>query len=142
MAGISRWGVTDLQQNGPLLQVAIHPVKAIRDIFASEGTTYQPQTVSALVDTGASHSMVDRSIPQNLGISTVGETTLWSATHSDVPSQMFDVTFIILADFVKEVQCLESDFSGRPFMAIIGRDILAGCVLVYTGWTNTFTLSQ
>lgn len=142
MAGISRWGITDLQENGPLLQVVLHPVQAVRDIFTSEGKTYQPLTVSALVDTGASHSMVDSSIPQSLGINTVGEATLTSATHRDVPTQMFDLTFVIMADFVKEVRCLESDFTGRPFNAIIGRDILASCVLIYTGWTNTFTLSQ
>jgi len=86
--------------------------------------------------------MIDRTIPTSLGINTVGETTLTSATHVDVPTQLFDLTFVLMEGFVKEVRCMESDFSGRPFQAIIGRDILAGCILVYTGWTNTFTLSQ
>jgi hypothetical protein len=142
MAGISRFGITDLQQNGPLLQVAIHPTQAIRDIFAKEGKTYQPATVAALIDTGASNSMIDRAIPKDLGINTVGQTTLDSATHKDVPSELFDLTFVIIAGFVKDVRCLEADFDGRPFRAIIGRDILASCLLVYTGWTNTYTLSQ
>ncbi len=86
--------------------------------------------------------MIDRAIPKDLGINTVGQTTLSSATHKDVPSELFDLTFVIMADFIKEVRCLEADFDGRPFRAIIGRDILANCLLVYTGWTNTFTLSQ
>jgi hypothetical protein len=86
--------------------------------------------------------MIDSSIPGTLGINTVGQASLTSATHTDVPTEMFDLTFLILADFIKDVRCLTADFDGRPFRAIIGRDILASCVLIYTGWTNTFTLSQ
>ena len=134
--------MTDLQENGPLLQVTIHPTQAIRDIIAGEGTSYAPATVSALVDTGASSSMIDSAIPQGLGINTVGQASLTSATHTDVPTQLFDLTFVIMENFFKEVRCMEADFEGRPFRAIIGRDILATCILVYTGWTNTFTLSQ
>ena len=92
--------------------------------------------------TTASNSMIDRAIPTNLGIKTVGETTLTSATHVDVPTHLFDLTFVLMEGFIKEVRCMESDFTGRSFQAIIGRDILASCILVYTGWTNTFTLSQ
>ena len=86
--------------------------------------------------------MIDSAIPQGLGINTVGQASLTSATHTDVPTQLFDLTFVIMENFFKEVRCMEADFEGRPFRAIIGRDILATCILVYTGWTNTFTLSQ
>jgi hypothetical protein len=65
-----------------------------------------------------------------------------TAWLKDVPTQLYDLTFVLMEGLVKEVRCMESDFTGRPFQAIIGRDILASCVLIYTGWTNTFTLSQ
>jgi hypothetical protein len=109
-----------------------------------------PQFVRALIDTGASLSAVDLPVLQALNLSQTGEADVHtpSTGGSAVKIPTFDVKIGILAGrpddmhFISEtIQVTGSDLSNFGFSVLIGRDILAKCILHYNGADELFTLS-
>jgi hypothetical protein len=112
----------------------------------------EPIVVRALVDTGASQTNVAESLLTQLGIvikdvvpvstaSTVGD-TLHSANQYDasliVPGPPENPVPLILPS----IPVLGFNPPGsHGFQALIGRDILNRCVLIYNGSTRLITLS-
>ncbi len=109
-----------------------------------------PQPIRALVDTGASCTCVDPSILQALSLSPTAEVPAHVASDRDEPEflEQYDVGIAIPGARSHHhplvhptVPVLSSKLSIQGIQALIGRDILANCVLIYNGTTNFFTLA-
>jgi len=108
-----------------------------------------PISIQALVDTGASGTCVDSKILTALGLTPTGKaqvttmTTGKSVHHADE----YDASVVISAATgqsplrVHGIPIMSVDFTAQPIGAVIGRDVLGLCVLIYDGARGTFTVA-
>ena len=107
------------------------------------------QTVPALVDTGASLTCVDPEVLTALELSPTGSIPVHTPSSGDDPEQMdvFDVSLQIwcgAGDPPLErriIPVVGSKLKVQGIQALIGRDVLSDCLLVYNGTTSMFTLA-
>ncbi len=109
-----------------------------------------PQSIRALIDTGASISGVDPSVLSALGLTPTGNADIVSTTSgaAGVSVPTYDVCIGIYAarqgdlHFVSEtIQVTATHLTGRGFQALIGTDVLKKCILHYNGADEFFTLA-
>jgi hypothetical protein len=108
-----------------------------------------PVVVKALVDTGASHTVVDASILKSLGIEPKRIAKTITPTTGATPHRChtYDVAIHIplgtasslFSKLAWEVTCLELKHQG--FEMLLGRDILAEGILIYDGKAGTFSMA-
>ena len=135
----------NLAQVGPIAEVLIAPTQQLVQVLKAQGQPVpSPVKAIAMVDTGASGTVVTPSIVSALGIQPVGVATMSTpSTTAPVPSRLFnvDLTFVIGNVNVAGVVAMEAPLGGQHIQCLIGRDILQHGVLVYIGYINQFTIS-
>ena len=136
--------------NGPVINAGIVPSKQRQAALKEAGKPVpQPQVVRALIDTGASCSCVDPRHLTALGLSPTGTVQIHTPSNDDEPTEhdQYDVGVVIVAGqgdhplYLDTVPIVASSLEKQGIDALIGRDILAGCVLVYNGKAGLFTLA-
>jgi len=137
--------------NGPIVQAAILVSAARREALESSGIPIPTaQRIVALIDTGASVSVVDPSVLAALDLNPTGDLDIHTPSTEgiSVKASTYDVQFGIYAirpgdpHFVSEtVQVASAVLANQGIHALIGRDILASCVLIYNGADGYFTLA-
>lgn len=107
-----------------------------------------PQQVRVLIDTGASGCCVDPVVLTALGLTPTGQIPVNSATSGATPvmCDQYDVGLIIpppTGPFVAPTIPVTAHqlLLAQGFHALIGRDVLSRCVLVYNGAISLFTLA-
>ncbi len=110
----------------------------------------QAITVQGLIDTGASCTCVDPSVLTQLGLTPTGSASVNTPTTGDQPAiaNQYDVSIWIpgspgaLPLIHQTIAVVESKLLARQgFHALIGRDILRGCLLNYDGRAGLFVLA-
>lgn len=122
--------------------VSIGPRKDVSDAVAREGGQLaDAQTVSALIDTGATRTIVQEEVLKDIGLSPVGKVHMVTAATRD--HLCFEYTAILwLPQGLKfDVVVLGAPLVGTEYQCLIGRDILQHGILIYSGFDNSFTLS-
>ena len=108
-----------------------------------------PQQIRGLIDTGASHSCVDPTVLKALRLQPTGNVPMHTPSTGATPmnADTYDAGTIIpngvqpaLTFTSMQVSACELLLT-QGFHALIGRDILASCILVYNGGNSTMTLS-
>jgi hypothetical protein len=108
--------------------------------------------IRALVDTGASGTCVDPSVlVGSLGLSPTGSASVNTPTTGTQPlaADQYDVSILIPGAtathaplHVLTIPVIAAELlQAQGFHALIGRDVLAECLLFYNGPTNQFTLA-
>jgi hypothetical protein len=105
-----------------------------------------PQAVKAQLDTGASRSVVHLGILQgDLRLARIDVEKFNELAGGETQREIFLVDLSILVNGCNgswgPTRVAGGDLTNYGFKAVIGRDLLAGCVLVYDGKTNSFSLS-
>lgn len=103
--------------------------------------------VRALIDTGASCSCVDSSVIKELSIPPTGREKVHTAsTGQEAPHEanQYDVGMVIPSGtqaplYLPNLPVVEAELEHLGYKALIGRDVLARCILVYDG-SGFFTL--
>jgi predicted aspartyl protease len=100
----------------------------------------KPITGNALIDTGASASVLDLSIISSLKISPVGVATVLT-TAGPVQQNSFPIRVVFPRLVIDVSAVLGADL--RPFgiVILIGRDILSSFLMIYHGLTGMVTLA-
>jgi len=111
--------------------------------------------IRALIDTGASCTILHSSIPPRLGLSPRGKVPIDFAQGESVEVNEYDISLVIphssavtrqafptLPLAFNTIAVAESNSLKRVgFDALIGRDVLEGCVLIYDGLNHRCLLS-
>jgi hypothetical protein len=117
----------------------------------------QPITVTAILDTGAERTCIDPSIVRRLNLPVSGQGFVASPGVGVGPAIFGGATFgftyeaglVILHPVTKppsnlvihELEVDELPLQSFGIEAVIGRDVLASCVLVYNGTAGSATLA-
>lgn len=98
--------------------------------------------VLAMIDTGASGTVISQGLAAVLDINPVGTTRMATPSSAEVLCSQFDVQ-IVFSNLVNisSIVVTEAPLQGQHIQCLIGRDVLQHGVLVYTGHDNSFTLS-
>lgn len=139
------------QQSGALITVICTVSKERGEALTKAKKPIPPAaTIRALIDTGASHTCVDPSIIKALSLTPTGSAQVHSSTTNSDPVTMeqYDVGLVIpgaipehIPFYLQTLPVLCTDLSKQDIQALIGRDILAHCVLTYNGSTGSFILA-
>ena len=97
----------------------------------------------ALIDTGAAQTCFDAQIAEDAQLPLVGTATMSSATEHAVQVPVFAGQLIVAGNINIDVEHgMGANLSGLPgVIALLGRDVLAMCVLVYNGTDGSVSLS-
>lgn len=134
---------------GPVIRVVIMPSNSRTEALNKAGKEIPaPQVIVALVDTGASVSAVDPTVLKSLQLTPTGSTAVHTPSSGSKghTSDLYDVRMLIYEntdqpplDF-PTMQVLACDLAVQGIQALIGRDVLSKCLLVYNGKHGEFTL--
>jgi hypothetical protein len=107
--------------------------------------------IQALIDTGASCSCIDPSVLNALGLTPTGAVTVNTPSTGTQPhpALQYDVSIVIPGSLPGHVPLVVENIpvvaaqllAAQGFQALIGRDILAQCLLTYNGELDQFTLA-
>lgn len=133
--------VHDLQNIGPIIEVVVFPSEPIFNKMRSDGLIPMTKKLIALIDTGASGSCIDNETAKELGFIARDVSKIQTpAGESERP--VYDIGFALpgLQTNILPVIAVGIDLAKQPYDALIGRDILKFCTLVYNGWDNSYQL--
>lgn len=136
------WTAPDLQQRGPVVTATIAVSAAVEQVLRRAGVPVPPPVpVTALIDTGAAVSAVDRGTAERLGLLPVGEMLLSTPTGpARVPRYLVRImltNLVVLETTVVEVQMRDED----NVSVVLGRDVLSTAVFIYVGYTGQCTIA-
>lgn len=98
--------------------------------------------VSAMIDTGATGTVLSQGLAETLGIKPVGSTSINTPSSTNVMCHQYDVQIVFPNQVTMEsIVIIEAPLQGQHIQCLIGRDVLQHGVLIYTGYDNSFTLT-
>jgi predicted aspartyl protease len=95
----------------------------------------------AMVDTGASATVIQQGVAAELGLNPIGVTRITTPSHTDVQCYRYIVRLVFPNNVSVETTVIEAPLQGQHIQCLIGRNVLAHGVLVYIGYRNLFSLS-
>lgn len=133
--------VPNLHNIGPIIEIIIHPPLPVSNQIRLGGQYPPAKKVIALIDTGASHTCIDESIAIELGLIARDVITVNTPSGS-TQQKVYDIVVSLpnLQNVSIPLLSPGSNLTAQPYRALIGRDILAHCTLIYNGWDNSYQL--
>lgn len=138
-----------ISDQGPIIDVMVGVSQPRREALTKAGQAV-PQLVPArlLVDTGASHTVIDPNIINPLGIQPTGQVAFHTPSTNGVPSycDVFDVALLIRAVdrpvyFAPAHPVMTNNMQAQGIDGLLGRDILAASRMTYSGADQFFMIS-
>lgn len=135
---------------GPVVNAFVGVSQARADALKAAGQPVPtPAHVIALVDTGASGTCIDPAILTGLGLTATGSVPVLTPSTGSTPhtADQYDVSFLIPTGpnqtplVIPALPVMCSELAVQGIQALIGRDILRNCLLVYNGDIGLFSLS-
>lgn len=137
--------------NGPLLSAVAAVSKQRWEALSAAGQPLPAVVpITGLVDTGASCTCMDPTVLTSLQLTATGSVLVSTPSTGDTPhdTEQYDIGLLIPAAtgapplFFETIPVISSQLLARQgFHALIGRDILDRCLLVYDGASRHFTLA-
>ena len=126
-----------------MCQVRIGVSEPAANLLRQEGKPVpNPVEVTALIDTGASGTAVKPEVIRQLQLTPRGVTNIATPSSAAHPCNVYDVSLTFANGVVVPViTVIEVPLEGQVIQGLIGRDVLAHGILIYSGYTNTFSLS-
>lgn len=133
-----------IAMRGPVVSVAIKVPPEIAELLTKASKPVPPPiTGFGLIDTGAVSSCIDHAAAKALGLPVVNVIKMSSATHEQVDTNVYPVSFDILGGQPISVNCPRAAgaaLANQQLILLIGRDLLANAFFSYNGLTGQFTI--
>jgi predicted aspartyl protease len=134
--------IPNLLQIGPVVQVEIAVGQHLEVVLKAQNQPIPPLVrATALIDTGASSSVISEDMAQRLNLQPIGTTSISTPSCHGVRCFEYAVRLMLPNSVVVAASVIGAPLAGQSIQCLIGRDILQHGVLVYIGYTNSFTLS-
>jgi len=134
--------VPNLRDIGPVVQVRLTVGSVLEEVLRRSGAALPPPlTVPALIDTGATGTVVRQDLIPQLNLNPVGTTLISTPSSMNVICYEYLMRIVFPNNVIIEAVVIGAPLQGQSVACLIGRDVLQHGVLIYTGYTNTFTLS-
>ena len=134
--------VPNLQAVGPIVEVRIAVGSAAEAALRKTGTPIPaPLPAVAMIDTGATGSVIRHGLATQLSLNPVGVTYINTPSSTNVVCYEYLVRVVFPNNVVVETTIIEAPLQGQHIQCLIGRDVLAHGVFVYIGYGNLFSLS-
>lgn len=132
----------NLQAMAPLVDMRVWIGTPVEEALKRSGsTTPEPVAAKGMIDTGATGSVIQPSLAKQLGLQPVGAVHISTPSSANVLCYRYNVRLIFPNNVIVEAIAIEAPLAGQQIQCLVGRDVLAHGVLVYTGYINQFTLS-
>jgi predicted aspartyl protease len=142
---LSSTSTAELQQEGPRIRISISAPEEEIEIGRAFAIEYpEPLSVSALIDTGASLTVINPEIVQSCRLSQTGFTKISSAGNmGDFPTFAAHIEFpshnLRGFEIIPVVAC---SLPQQSISCLIGRDILRRWMFTYNGRTGEFVVTD
>lgn len=134
--------VPNLQAVGPVVDLRIAVGTAVEAVLRTSSAPIPPPVPAvAMIDTGATGSVIRQDLAAQLGLNPVGMTYINTPSSTNVACYEYLVRLVFPNNVLFETTVLEAPLLGQHIQCLIGRDVLAHAVLVYIGYGNLFSLS-
>jgi len=134
--------VPNLRAVGPVVELKIAVGSDVEEAFKRSRGTMPPLVQAlAMIDTGASATVIQQGIASKLGLNPVGVTEIVTPSHTNVWCYRYIVRLVFPNNVTVESTVIEAPLQGQYIQCLIGRNVLAHGVLVYIGYRNLFSLS-
>ena len=131
-----------LRRDGPILEVQVEPVLAAQKVMQVDGDEISSVPVRALIDTGASGTLVQASVIEKLGLEQIGTVLLTTpSTTRPLVRYQYHVRIVLSRTIAFETNIVEGALVGQDIECLIGRDILEQVLFTYDGPNSRFSLS-
>jgi len=134
--------------SGPVIALVVGVSFAKHAILKKQGITApSPVIMNFLVDSGASHTVVDAVSIAPLAMAPTGVTYIHTPSTGETPVavQQYDVSLYLHhpdnSKMIPNLAVTASDFSKQNIQGLLGRDVLEHCLLVYDGRAGSFALA-
>jgi hypothetical protein len=138
-----------IDDQGPILYVLVMQSPQRVEALKKAGRPFAaPVSARSIIDTGAAGSALDRTLIAALGLEHRGVASIHTPSTGSayVQRDQFDASLVLGEGrpdpLVLTLPVIECDFAGAGFPALIGRDVLARCQLLYDGPAGAFTLTS
>ena len=134
--------VPNLQGAAPIVEVGPSVGSIIEEVLARERQNPPtPVQATAMIDTGATRTIVREEVVRQLGLNPVGLTFINTPSSTNVECCEYLMRILFHSRVVIETVAIAAPLQGQHIQRLIGRDVLRHGVFIYTGYDNTFTLS-
>lgn len=127
--------VPNLVQMGPVVELKIIQPSALKSVSET------PVAIHAMVDTGATGTVVKQEIVEKLGLNPVGTVTVNTPSSTGVVCYQYPLRLQFPNNVMVETVVIGAPLKEQHIECLVGRDILGHGVFVYTGYINQFTSS-
>jgi len=133
--------VHDLKSIGPIIEIIIFPPLPVFLKFKTENKNPPSKKIIALIDTGASISCIDESVALDLDLIARDVVHIHTPSGTSV-QKLYDLGIALpnLTQNIIPTLSAGANLTNQPYRALIGRDILSLCTLIYNGWDNSYQL--
>ena len=135
--------IQNLQMVGPVLEVIVGVDEGIEEILRKNNAPLPgPLQMDAMVDTGATGTVIQPEVIKQLGINPVSVIKISTPSSTNVSCPVYSVRLAFPGMKVLiPVMAIAAPLQGQHIQCLIGRDVLSTGVFIYTGYDNSFTLS-
>jgi predicted aspartyl protease len=134
--------IPNLEQVGPVIEMMITPSLAFMHAMNCNLASAKSIRVLAMIDTGASGTVISQGLAAQLGIKPVGTISIHTPSSTNVNCYQYDMQMLFPNNVnISSIIITEAPLQGQHIQCLIGRDVLRHGVLIYTGYDNSFTLS-
>ena len=134
--------IQNLQQVGPVIEIILTPSVPFMQAMKIAPSAAKAVKVLAMVDTGASGTVISQGLAARLAINPVGTIRINTPSSINVSCPQFDIQIVFPNNVnIASIIVTEAPLQGQHIQCLIGRDVLQHGVLIYTGYDNSFTLS-
>jgi len=134
--------VPNLQGVGPVVEIRLAVGSIIEEVLRKDRQNIPTPVPSlAMIDTGATGTVVRADIVSQLNLNPVGLTLINTPSSTNVQCYEYLMRILFPNNVIVETVVIAAPLQGQHIQCLIGRDVLRHGVLIYTGYIDTFTLS-